>query len=35
MSWGLIFWHTAIIIGTVFVIGAMVYLAVRVIAFEF
>jgi hypothetical protein len=35
MSWGSIFRHTAIIIGTVFVISAMVYLAVRVIAFEF
>ncbi len=35
MSWGSIFRHTAILIGTVFVVSAMVYLAVRVIAFEF
>jgi len=35
MSWGSIFRHTAIIIGIIFVISAMVYLAVRVIAFEF
>ena len=35
MNWGSIIRHTAITIGTVFVISAMVYLAVRVIAFEF
>lgn len=35
MNWGSIFRNAAIIIGTVFVICAMIYLAARVIAFEF
>jgi hypothetical protein len=35
MNWGSVFRRMAIIIGTLFVLSAMVYFAVRMIAFEF